>query len=57
MLEELKESLVNAPIVKKGNYDYFVHPISDGVPTMKPEVLKEISNLLLRTLILMWIKL
>ncbi|AGN17512.1 MAG: hypoxanthine/guanine phosphoribosyltransferase [Methanobrevibacter boviskoreani] len=48
MLEELKESLVNAPIVKKGNYDYFVHPISDGVPTMKPEVLKEISKLIVK---------
>lgn len=48
MLEELKESLVNAPIVKKGDYDYFVHPVSDGIPTMKPEVLRQISELIIK---------
>ncbi|MGN1186823.1 MAG: hypoxanthine/guanine phosphoribosyltransferase [Methanobrevibacter wolinii] len=44
MLEELKKSLIEAPVVKKGDYDYFVHPVSDGIPTMKPEVLVEISE-------------
>ena len=44
MLENLKESLESAPIVKKGDYDYFIHPISDGIPLMKPEVLEEISE-------------
>lgn len=44
MLENLKESLENAPIVKKGEYDYFVHPISDGIPLVEPELLKEISK-------------
>lgn len=44
MLENLKESLENAPIVKKGDYNYFVHPISDGIPLVEPKLLKEISK-------------
>ena len=31
MLEKLKTSLVNAPIVKKGEYNYFVHPITNRI--------------------------
>lgn len=44
MLEKLKESLINAPIVKKGDYDYFVHPVTDGIPRVDNEVLLEISG-------------
>ena len=46
MLEKLVESLRNAPVVKKGDYDYFVHGISDGVPALDPAVLKEIAEVL-----------
>ena len=46
MLEKLVDSLRNAPIVKKGDYDYFVHGISDGVPALDPSVLKEIAEVL-----------
>ncbi|AMK16069.1 hypoxanthine/guanine phosphoribosyltransferase [Methanobrevibacter olleyae] len=46
MLEKLVESLRNAPVVKKGDYDYFVHGISDGIPALNPKVLKEISEVL-----------
>ena len=41
MLEEVIKSLENSPIVKKGEYNYFVNPISDGVPAMEPKMLKE----------------
>lgn len=41
-LERLKKSLNEAPIVKKGDYYYVVHPITDGVPNIKPELLREI---------------
>ena len=34
-LEYLKKSLKEAPIVKKGDYHYLVHPITDGVPEIK----------------------
>lgn len=43
MLEEVKKSLESSPIVKKGEYDYFVNPISDGVPAMDPKMLRELS--------------
>jgi adenine phosphoribosyltransferase len=46
MLEKLVESLRNAPVVKKGDYNYFVHGISDGVPALDPCVLKEIAQVL-----------
>ena len=42
MLNEVKKSLLESPIVKKGEYNYFVNPISDGVPSMDPIVLREI---------------
>jgi adenine phosphoribosyltransferase len=43
-LEHLKKSLYEAPIVKKGDYDYVIHPITDGVPYITPELLKDVSN-------------
>ena len=43
MLEEVKKSLEASPIVKKGDYNYFINPISDGVPAMDPKMLRELS--------------
>lgn len=43
-LKQLEKSLHEAPIVKKGQYDYVIHPITDGVPYITPELLKEITN-------------
>ncbi|MBN1861636.1 MAG: purine phosphoribosyltransferase family protein [Candidatus Thermoplasmatota archaeon] len=43
-LKQLEKSLYKAPIVKKGNYDYVIHPITDGVPFIAPELLKEVSD-------------
>ena len=43
MLEEVKKSLEESPVVKKGEYNYFVNPISDGVPAMDPKMLKELT--------------
>ena len=42
-MEEVKKSLEASPIVKKGDYNYFVNPISDGVPAMDPKMLRELS--------------
>ncbi|MCD1294362.1 adenine phosphoribosyltransferase [Methanocella sp. CWC-04] len=42
MLKNLRESLRNAPIIKRGSYNYFIHPISDGVPVVRPELLREV---------------
>jgi adenine phosphoribosyltransferase len=47
MLEKLKKTLEKSPIVKKGDYDYFVHPITDGIPEMYPEILREIVKVII----------
>ncbi len=44
MLDELKKSLIECPVVKKGEYFYFVHPISDGVPLVEPDLLNDIMD-------------
>ena len=44
MPELLKKSLEESPVVKKGEYDYFVHPITDGVPDIAPELLREVVD-------------
>ena len=44
MLENIKKSLLEAPVIKKGDYDYFVHPITDGIPLVESEVMEEVAN-------------
>ena len=44
-IEVLKESFLKAPIIWKGDYPYFIHPITDGVPRLEPDVLKAIIEL------------
>jgi adenine phosphoribosyltransferase len=41
-MEKLIDSLKKAPIVKKGNYNYIVHPITDGIPYIEPSLLNEV---------------
>jgi adenine phosphoribosyltransferase len=43
-LEILKQSILNASVVKKGKYSYIVHPITDGVPEISSLLLKEVTN-------------
>jgi adenine phosphoribosyltransferase len=45
-LEILQNSLRNAPIIWKGDYPYFIHPISDGIPRMDPLVLSATRDLI-----------
>jgi adenine phosphoribosyltransferase len=40
----LKESIREAPIIKKGEYSYIVHPITDGIPFIEPEIVEEIVD-------------
>ncbi|MBI5001368.1 MAG: purine phosphoribosyltransferase family protein [Euryarchaeota archaeon] len=44
MLKRVKETLRDAPVVKFGDYMYFVHPVTDGVPEMTPTLLEEIVD-------------
>ena len=43
MLERLTKSLLEAPIFKRGEYNYFIHPITDGVPEIRPELIREVA--------------
>jgi adenine phosphoribosyltransferase len=43
MLKELVKSFETCPIVRRGEYNYFIHPISDGVPVVEPALLREIA--------------
>ncbi len=44
MLERLKSSLENAPVVKLMDYNYFIFPIADGIPSVEPELLNEVTD-------------
>jgi adenine phosphoribosyltransferase len=48
MLEKLKKSLEEAPVIQKESdgkiYNYFIHPISDGIPKIDPALLEEITD-------------
>ncbi len=47
-MEKLENSLLEAPVVEKDGYHYFVHPISDGIPALEPGLLREIVIGILR---------
>jgi adenine phosphoribosyltransferase len=42
MLEKLRGSLKASPVVRFGEYDYFIHPVTDGIPFMEPDLLEEV---------------
>ncbi len=50
MLEKLKESLEDCPIVEFGDYQYFIHPITDGIPEGDPDVLREVIDAIVETM-------
>lgn len=41
-LEIFKQSLKESTVVKKGKYQYVINPITDGVPSIKPDLLDEV---------------
>ncbi len=47
-LERLKASLKDSPVVKFGDYQYFVHPVTDGIPPGDPSLLEEAVEGLVR---------
>ena len=46
-LETLQDSLRGAPIIWKGDYPYFIHPTSDGIPRMEAKVLRATRDLII----------
>jgi len=47
-MDRLRQSLLDAPIIEKDGYHYFVHPVSDGVPMLEPGLLREIVVRIIR---------
>jgi len=43
-LEILKKSLEESLVIKKGKYPYLVHPLTDGIPSVQPSLLRETIN-------------
>ena len=41
-MDRLLDSLHEAPIIDKDGYQYLVHPLSNGVPMLEPELLREV---------------
>lgn len=48
MLQRLKKSLFDAPVFKRGEYNYFIHPITDGVPEIKADLIREVASHIVR---------
>ncbi|WP_456481628.1 hypoxanthine/guanine phosphoribosyltransferase [Methanopyrus sp.] len=46
----LEKSLEEAPVVNRNGYWYFIHPITDGVPELPPELLREVVYRIVRAL-------
>lgn len=44
MHEKLKASIEHSPIIDKDGYPYMIHPVTDGIPFMEPDVLDEILD-------------
>jgi len=45
-LDDLIGSFRDIPIVDKDGYQYFVHPLSDGIPLIDPAILKKTAGLM-----------
>jgi Adenine/guanine phosphoribosyltransferases and related PRPP-binding proteins len=43
-MELLRKSVRECPVVSLNGYEYFIHPISDGVPSVDPALLREVIN-------------
>jgi len=42
MLEKLKKSVKECPVVEMDDYHYFIHPLSDGLPLVEQDLLHEV---------------
>jgi len=44
VFEALKASLAQSEIVERGDYEYIVSPITDGIPRVEPRILNEVAD-------------
>jgi adenine phosphoribosyltransferase len=50
MFERLTRSLETCPMVRRGEYHYFINPVSDGIPAVEPALLREIARAMVRVM-------
>ena len=43
-LRLLNESMEKAPVMKRGPYSYFIHPLTDSIPPLRPELVREVCE-------------
>jgi adenine phosphoribosyltransferase len=49
-MTRLVESVYDAPVVEREDgYRYLVHPVSNGLPTLEPQLIREVVNGLVQT--------
>ena len=44
MTDNLERSVESSDVMKIGDYEYFIHPLSDGVPMLTPELLNAAAD-------------
>ncbi|WP_435319119.1 adenine phosphoribosyltransferase [Haloarchaeobius sp. TZWSO28] len=43
-MDALRRSVHEAPLIEDDGYHYLVHPISNGIPTLDPHLMREVVN-------------
>ena len=49
-IQRLTASLKEAPVVWKGDYPYFIHPLTDGVPRLEADVFQAVVDLVFESI-------
>ena len=47
-VEMLEDSVRSAPVIWKGEYPYFIHPLTDGVPRSSSDLMAAARDLLIQ---------
>jgi len=42
--EMLRRTLAEAPVMQRGEYRYFIHPLTDSIPPIEPALMEEVAN-------------
>jgi len=48
MLEAVRDSIENSPVILKGDYPYIVTPLMDGIPSMDPRIVRSVADRMMK---------